>query len=215
MADGLIRTGRTAVMGGKQIREVGDGVELDDAATVGQLEAAVGAVELLPGPQGQSAYEVAVGEGFVGDEAAWLASLVGPQGDGEDGLDGASAYEIAVANGFVGSESAWLASLQGEDGDTGPAGPGVAVGGTAGQVLSKVDGTDFNTVWIDPPSSAPPVFARRDQEKTGVHAFVGLEEPGGGWKVYRRTLANGLMEYATGGSGYAAAWTGRAGLTYV
>ena len=52
MADGLIRTGRTAVMGGKQIREVGDGVELDDAATVGQLEAAVAAVELLPGPQG-------------------------------------------------------------------------------------------------------------------------------------------------------------------
>lgn len=34
-----------------------------------------------PGPPGDSAYQVAVDEGFVGDEAAWLASLVGPQGD--------------------------------------------------------------------------------------------------------------------------------------
>lgn len=35
------------------------------------------------GPQGDdglSAYEVAVADGFVGDETAWLASLVGPQG---------------------------------------------------------------------------------------------------------------------------------------
>ena len=32
------------------------------------------------GADGASAYEVAVAEGFVGDEAAWLASLVGPQG---------------------------------------------------------------------------------------------------------------------------------------
>lgn len=32
------------------------------------------------GPQGQSAYQVAVAEGFSGDEEAWLASLVGPAG---------------------------------------------------------------------------------------------------------------------------------------
>lgn len=32
------------------------------------------------GEQGISAYQVAVDDGFIGDEAAWLASLVGPQG---------------------------------------------------------------------------------------------------------------------------------------
>lgn len=32
------------------------------------------------GPTGLSAYEVALLEGFIGSEAAWLASLVGPQG---------------------------------------------------------------------------------------------------------------------------------------
>lgn len=33
-----------------------------------------------PGADGLSAYEVAVDNGFIGDEAAWLASLVGPAG---------------------------------------------------------------------------------------------------------------------------------------
>lgn len=164
------------------IRNLPDGTDPQHPATVAQLEAAVGAVELLPGPQGVSAYAVAVANGFVGDEAAWLASLVGDPGD---------------------------------PGDPGPAGPGVAVGGTAGQVLAKVDGTDFNTVWIDPPSSAPPVFALQDQERTGTYAYVGLAEPGGGWKVYRRTLASNVREYAAGGSGYGTAWAGRAGLSYV
>lgn len=42
------------------------------------------------GLSGLSAYEVAVANGFPGDEAAWLASLVGPPGaDGQDGQDGA------------------------------------------------------------------------------------------------------------------------------
>jgi len=81
--------------------------------------------------------------------------------------DGKSAYQIAVDNGFEGDETAWLASLKGETGDTGPAGAagangtdgapgddgvGVPVGGTTGQVLAKIDGTDYNTEWVDPPA---------------------------------------------------------------
>ena len=46
------------------------------------------------GPQGDpgdSAYEVAVANGFVGNETQWLASLVGPQGPkGETGDTGAT-----------------------------------------------------------------------------------------------------------------------------
>lgn len=38
---------------------------------------------------------------------------------------------------------------QGPEGPQGPAGPGVPAGGTAGQVLTKVDGTDYNTQWKD------------------------------------------------------------------
>lgn len=56
---------------------------------------------LIPGPQGEqgpkgdSAFDVAVAEGFKGTETEWLASLVGPKGDegkqgpaGKDGIQG-------------------------------------------------------------------------------------------------------------------------------
>lgn len=48
----------------------------------------------------------------------------------------------------------------GEIGPTGPAGatgdtgPGVPAGGTAGQILSKIDGSDYNTQWIDDTAGA-------------------------------------------------------------
>ncbi|HWB37799.1 MAG TPA: collagen-like protein, partial [Rugosimonospora sp.] len=47
-----------------------------------------------PGSPGASAYEVAVANGFVGSEAQWLASLVGPQG--EPGLSGGMDTGITV-----------------------------------------------------------------------------------------------------------------------
>lgn len=56
------------------------------------------------GPAGESAYQRAVANGYVGSEVAWLASLNGT---------GNSAYEDAVANGYVGSLESWLASLNG------------------------------------------------------------------------------------------------------
>ena len=40
----------------------------------------LGNVEGTPGADGASAYEIAVANGFVGDEAAWLESLVGDEG---------------------------------------------------------------------------------------------------------------------------------------
>jgi len=76
----------------------------------------------VPGPAGDSAYEVAVTNGFVGTEAQWLDSLKGA--DGEDGDDstvpgppGDSAYEVAVENGFEGTEGEWLDSLKGAPGE--------------------------------------------------------------------------------------------------
>ena len=87
---------------------------------------------------GKSAYDIAVGHGFIGSETEWLESLKGSDGrdgvdgamgppgrDGSDGLpgtngtDGKSAYETAVDNGFVGTETEWLESLKGADGKDG------------------------------------------------------------------------------------------------
>lgn len=60
------------------------------------------------GADGASAYEVAVANGFVGSEAEWLASLVGPKGDpgekgdkgdpGEQGPPGQDAPQDAVTS---------------------------------------------------------------------------------------------------------------------
>lgn len=36
----------------------------------------------------------------------------------------------------------------------GPAGPGVPVGGAAGQILAKIDGADYNTHWVTPQDDA-------------------------------------------------------------
>lgn len=78
------------------------------------------------GADGDSAYEIAVANGFVGSESEWLTSLHGPAGaDGTPGADGDSAYEIAVAAGFMGTETEWLDSLRGEAGPAGADGQSI------------------------------------------------------------------------------------------
>ena len=47
--------------------------------------------------------------------------------------------------------------LTGSTGSTGAAGPGVATGGTTGQILAKNSSTNYDTYWVDPPVSS---FAR-------------------------------------------------------
>ncbi|MBP2208150.1 hypothetical protein JOJ86_005876 [Rhodococcus percolatus] len=87
---------------------------------------------------GKSAYEIAVQNGFVGNEAAWLASLVSD-------VPGASAYEIAVADGFVGTEAQWLTSL--ESTVPGPQGDGLQIDGQvatyAGLPAAPAEGSAF------------------------------------------------------------------------
>ena len=70
----------------------------------------------LPGASGidgASAYETAVGQGFIGNEAAFIYSLTGPRG-----LQGDSAYDIYLeqTNSDI-SKSDWLESLKGERGE--------------------------------------------------------------------------------------------------
>lgn len=80
------------------------------------------------GDPGESAYQVAVDNGFVGTESEWLASLKGDPGekgdkgapgdDGADGTNGESAYQIWLDNGNTGSEQDFLDSLVGPAGTT-------------------------------------------------------------------------------------------------
>lgn len=91
------------------------------------LIGSVATVELLPatGNEVNDAYIVdADGDIWVWATTGWYSAgqIVGPQG---------------------------LTGATGATGATGPAGAGIATGGTAGQILAKVDGTDYNTTWID------------------------------------------------------------------
>lgn len=42
---------------------------------------------------------------------------------------------------------------QGPAGPIGPPGVGVPTGGISGQVLAKIDSTNYNTQWVTPPSA--------------------------------------------------------------
>lgn len=68
-----------------------------------------------PGPSGESAYQVAVDNGFKGTEKEWLDYLR----KGPVGADGKSAYQVWIDQGNKGSEDDFLKSLVGHQGDQG------------------------------------------------------------------------------------------------
>lgn len=107
--------------------------------TYGSLDGFIAAVanEVLRHVQdGESAYDIAVRNGFRGSEQEWLNSLVGD-----------SAYEVALRNGFTGSEAEWIESLQGADGRDGEDGKDGKDGkdGRDGQII-YMDGYSHNSV---------------------------------------------------------------------
>ena len=80
-------------------------------ATEEYLNELISKIEL---PKGDSAYQVALNNGFEGSELEWLESLRGADGaNGANGEPGKSAYQHATDNGFEGSELEWLESLRG------------------------------------------------------------------------------------------------------
>lgn len=64
-----------------------------------------------------------------------------------------------------------LSGVKGDQGDQGPAGQGVPVGGTANQVLAKIDGTDYNTQWVN--SSSNP--------SQGASGIINVADGAGAW----------------------------------
>lgn len=93
----------------------------------------------LTGPQGPKGDKGDTGpQGTKGDAGpAGSIGIQGPTGaKGDKGDTGPQGTQGIQGN-------------TGADGAPGADGPGVAAGGTAAQILCKVDGTDFNTTWED------------------------------------------------------------------
>jgi len=109
------------------------------------------------GPQGPAGATGATGPaGPAGaDGAPGATGATGPQGPegpkGDTGATGPAGPEGPQGpigeTGPQGPEGP--AGPKGDPGVTGPAGPGVPAGGTAGQVLTKKSGTDYDTEWKD------------------------------------------------------------------
>lgn len=104
------------------------------------------------GPQGPQGDEGPAGADGA-DGAAGATGPTGPQGpQGDEGPQGAEGPEgPAGSDGNSGSDGSdgndGSDGADGADGSDGQDGAGVATGGTAGQVLTKIDATDFNTQW--------------------------------------------------------------------
>lgn len=123
----------------------------------------------LPGERGQdgkSAYQIAVANGYSGNESQWLASLKGRDGSpGRDGKNGLSAYELAEGELQFGTVGKWLASLKGAKGDKGDTGPkgadgrdGVGIVQTltlSGNTLTLSDGGGSVTLPSQAATNAP------------------------------------------------------------
>lgn len=111
----------------------GDGLYVVGVAHV--AEATFDANRLI---SGERVYTLVLQPGAQGPQG--IQGPAGPAGaDGAQGIQGPAGP--AGADGAAGSQ-----------GPAGADGAGVPTGGAAGQILSKVDGADFNTQWVDAPS---------------------------------------------------------------
>jgi len=61
-------------------------------------------------------------------------------------------------------------------GNKGADGEGVPTGGATGQVLAKVDGTDYNTEWVDDANTVTWIDVAGDVEYTGVETSIASGE---------------------------------------
>ena len=109
----------------------------------------------IAGPAGASAYQVAVNNGYVGDQTSWLLSLKGAKGDtgntGPAGADGAQG--IPGTDGATGPEGPegpqGPPGADGSDGASGPEGP------DGPQGIPGTDGTSYTGPTITSNVAAP------------------------------------------------------------
>ena len=86
----------------------------------------------------------------------------------EKGVQGSHGIQgIQGEKGVQGSQG--IQGIQGEKGDTGE---GVPVGGSVGQVLKKIDGTDYNTEWSDDANTVTWIDVAGDIQYNGTETPI-------------------------------------------
>ncbi|CAB4192491.1 hypothetical protein UFOVP1233_41 [uncultured Caudovirales phage] len=127
------------------------------AGTVTTLSPGASATVTNAGTSSAAVFNFGIPQGTAGSQGIPGTAATATAGTTTTGAPGSSAsvtnsgttaaavFNFTIPRGDVGATGA-----TGATGDTGATGAGVATGGTAGQSLLKVDGTDYNTTWGTP-----------------------------------------------------------------
>lgn len=179
------------------------------------------------GADGKSAYEIAVENGFEGDEAAWLASLKGADGKpGADGTPGANGKDGTTptigsnGNWYLGTEDTGKPSrgeqgipgkdgTDGKDGAPGKDGAGMDItGATVGQIakITAVDDSGKPTAWeaVDMAGGGGETWENiatidvTSDVAAGVHAWTYDNLPGYKALLFKRVSLRGSTATASG-----------------
>ena len=132
------------------------------------------------GPQGERGEQGPAGadgaQGLQGNPGQAATIQVGKVTTGEPGSDArvtnsgsesAAVFDFVIPRGEPGA-----AGPQGERGEQGPAGQGIPAGGSAGQIPSKVDGSDYNLHWITPPGVYIESYVGNDESERTINLKV-------------------------------------------
>jgi hypothetical protein len=132
------------------------------------------------GGSGESAYETAVANGFVGTEAAWVASLRGPAGPaGPQGPQGVPGIGSTGPAGPAGPQG--IQGVKGDQGDVGPAGPAgsssvatlpagatITVAKTSTWPVRPTSRADITVMWKGPDPGPPIVTSGTGGMRDGI-----------------------------------------------
>ena len=132
------------------------------------------------GPQGERGEQGPAGadgaQGLQGNPGQAATVQVGKVTTGEpgsevqvtnSGSESAAVFDFVIPRGEPGA-----AGPQGERGEQGPAGQGIPAGGSAGQIPSKVDGSDYNLHWITPPGVYIESYVGNDESERTINLKV-------------------------------------------
>lgn len=125
-----LRIGSTNGAGGALISAVGTSVDLPSGSTIAGV--AIGSIKILGTKANNTALNAVVG--MVAGDAYVLLDV--------------SPYHLWAYTGSAWVDIGAFQGAAGTNGTNGTNGQGVVTGGTAGQVLAKIDGTNYNTEWI-------------------------------------------------------------------
>lgn len=113
---------------------------------------------------GSSYIAIAAGTGNLPTNTAYWQLLASAGSIGPTGATGP-----AGATGATGATGA-----QGPTGATGPTGPGLPTGGSTGQIPAKIDGSNYNIQWINPPVGVVSFNGRSGAVVPSAGDYVGL-----------------------------------------